>query len=1341
MPADQPTQRLKQADDAAGSYWHRTLSTLAKRRQLPVDVPGADVAANFATLSFEVPSFVVRQIQSATRGSTLLKQFAFAAAVQICLLRYGNRDAQVTAIPSADLNHEPIDYVALVDHLDTSMTFDDALRAVQRTAIDAHRADDGTLASALRDDQELREVVDIAVVLTDAADPQVPPGHDVVLMLTTGKSRIEGRAHYRPELYREKAIRRFCAHMLAVLESGFRDRRVLLRDINLVRADERRTVLQWSDGDELDVEMPIDEAIRLQAQLNPERIAITSPTESVSYRQIEDRATQLATWLRHLRVAPGDRIAVCLSPGADLAIALLAALKVGAAYVPLDPEWPADRLSDMLEHSQARYLVASGHGTPGVRATSAETIDIRDVVSAAAPIEPRAVGSNRDIPACVIYTSGSTGQPKGVCVSHGALSKRVFGMAQQYDIRSTDRLLQFISPSADAFGEEIYPTLLSGATLIVHPRVSKSSPLETLAVIQSQQITVLHFPVAYWSLFASTLAASGVRLPSSVRLTIAGGEAPSPANVATWLERTAPNTVFINAYGPTEGTIGATSHALRRASDLREGAKRVPIGAPLPATRLHVLDADLNLVPPGVSGEIYVAGPAIASGYFNDPAETALRFVPEPLETGFSGRMYRTGDRGSWLDDGELDFLGRADEQIKIRGHRVEPSEVEAAISAHPLVRGSAVVSECEGEETRLVAYIVPRMTVRPSAMLRESVWDEAEVSACLEGLFLPDDACIVDASCGSTAFRTIALRRWPLAKLHMPPSSETRGGDRTSADAVAAPVSAERVAERGVRTGRSSVSTLVDVQSTQTGERLAANRTPSDVIRTIGLKRIDLLHLSVDADSSDAIDSVDEAQWPVIAAVTIRVKDAMLPDGYLRERLVRCLDARGFHVRARQTAFSAGTDRWLLQAVRPGATSARTVPEDASAAEPLTHQSIVNHLRRTLPDAMIPSTFYVLDAFPMTPMGKVDKRALQGGARLNSHVSVINPRDTIETQVNQLWQEILGEQHIGVRDDFFAVGGHSLRAVALAAKLEQTFGSNIPVSVIFDYPTVEQQAAFIRREVAVALPVSVVPLRPQGTSRPLFCVHPAGGLVQVYSELARVLDHSQPLYGLQSYGLAQDEQPLRRVETMAGRYIADLRAVQREGPYHIVGLSMGSVVAYEMAVQLAANGEQVAFLGLLDGAPEIERAPYDEAEWDRELSGWVESYPVTRAMRELGVPDDLLLQLPAVERLRRYVAAAQSVDIVPPDVSVDQFARFLRVFGSNSLAHRQYIPTRYEGPVTLIRTAVPAGVDHTYGWGRHAPNVTVHELPGPHAAFMHEPHIGLLAALLEGYLRDTRLT
>lgn len=1343
MPA---THQLSSGVNAAaaepGYYWHSRLSALPRQRQLPSAIVVGNHATDRAVLSFEVPALVVRQIRSASRGSPLLQQLAFAAAVQICLLRYGNRDTQVTLIPAAGPNRRRDECVALIDHLHSAMTFRDALLAVRETALEAHRSDDGTLASALREDEQLRAAMDIAVVFTESDTPPVPAEPDVVLVLQAGKSAITGRAYYRPHIHRHAIIARLCAHMVAVLHAGFRDRRVLLRDIKLVRGDELSELLQSSRGDGLDVEMPIDEAIRQQAQRHPERVAIAHPTASLSYRALENHSSQLAERLRNLGVGQGDRIALCLHPGPPLAIALLAALKVGAAYIPLDPEWPVDRLAHMLEHSGARYVLTVGHDADAIRASAVEVIDLPSYTHEDAMAIAGAVSTpDRDTTAYVIYTSGSSGKPKGVCVTHAALSKRVFGMAQHYDIRHNDRVLQFMSPSADAFGEEFYPAVISGATLIVRHGIAKLSPLEAFALIQAEHITVLHFPVAYWSLLASTLAASALRMPSSVRLTIVGGEAPSPTTVAMWCDRIAPNTTIVNAYGPTEATITASTQKLQHASELGLAATRVPIGAPLPATRIYVLDPDLNLAPVGVAGEIYVAGATLAAGYLNEPAETACRFLPEPFQTGVSARMYRTGDRGCWLEDSRLDFLGRVDEQIKVRGHRIEPREVEAAIGGHPSVRESAVVCERDGQDVNLVAYLVPRVptSLERTTIAREHFWDDAEVTACLEGLALPEDATIVDASSAQNVFTTVALRRWPRARLHrcsLPnPRAETPTGTGT-------PTSTTALTDAGGDahdvTGLLLASTHVEHEPQQM-DSCESCRSWSDVVSDTANGQIHLVHLSMDIDSPLNLDRIEDRHWLRISAVAIRVRDVVTTEGQLRDRLTTTLTAKGFRVTARQTTFSAGTDRWLLQAVRPDAVLNAEIYARATVdVAPLTYESLVGHLRRSLPEALIPGTFNVLEKCPLTPSGKLDKQALSGGMRLMPQVEKLNPRDTVETQVLELWQDVLGEPHIGVRDDFFASGGHSLRAVALAVKLEQAFGSSIPVRVIFDHPTVEQQAAFIRREVTVTLPGSMVPLRPGGTKRPLFCVHPAGGLVQVYSELARVLDRSYPMYGVQSYGLVPGEAPLRTVETMAQQYIADMRVVQPEGPYHLCGLSMGSVVAYEMAVQLAAKGERVALLGLLDGAPETERAPYTDEEWTRCLAEWKDAYPISRAMRELGVPQDLLVQLQASERLTRYLAAAQSVGIVPADISLEQFERFLHVFGSNGLAHRQYIPTCYAGPLTLVRTAVPTGVDDAFGWRRYANNIVIHEMPGRHAAFMREPHVRRLAGILERHLSET---
>ncbi|MFI6885461.1 amino acid adenylation domain-containing protein [Streptosporangium canum] len=398
----------------------------------------------------------------------------------------------------------------------------------------------------------------------------------------------------------------------------------------------------------------------------PDAVAVGCGDIRLTYAELDARADELAALLQTRGVAPGDVVGVRLGRTPDTVAALLATWRAGAVYLPLDPDYPEDRLAFLVEDSGASLVLAEAgpyRGTP----------------------EP----APRDAAAYVIYTSGSTGTPKGVVVEHDGLAARVAWMREAYGLHPGDRVVQFASLSFDTHAEEIYPTLAAGARLELLPDGGVTLPDHLAGV------TVLDLPTAYWHALVDQI--DEIAWPSTLRLVILGGEQVHEAAVARWRERFGDRVRLVNTYGPTEATIIAT------AAELDGSPGRPPIGTPIGGTRVMVLDGHGEPVPPGAPGELCVTGAGVARGYLGRPALTAQRFVPGPG----GSRVYRTGDRARWRGDGRLEFLGRDDDQVKVRGFRIELGEIEAGLLAHPGVGQAAVAVR---QET-LVGYVVGTAT------------------------------------------------------------------------------------------------------------------------------------------------------------------------------------------------------------------------------------------------------------------------------------------------------------------------------------------------------------------------------------------------------------------------------------------------------------------------------------------------------------------------------------------------------------------------------------------------------------------------------------------------------
>ncbi|MFG3026221.1 amino acid adenylation domain-containing protein [Streptomyces sp. NPDC048254] len=438
-------------------------------------------------------------------------------------------------------------------------------------------------------------------------------------------------------------------------------------------------------------------------------------TEQLTFAELDALADRLAHRLIALGVGTESRVGICVEPSAGLAVAMLGIMKAGAAFVPLDPDYPAARLSHLLEHSGAAVVVAQPETAARLPHGNAELLllDAGFTEIAGEPALPPRVAVSPDSTACVIYTSGSTGAPKGVLITHRGLTNLAQAAAGTFGLGPGQRFLQLASVSFSAALEEIFPALLSGATLLM-AGYQRALPTvrHFLQILERYEVTGFEITTAYWHQLGDELAESGQRLPDTVRWVVMGGDRVRPDRVLAWRESGIP---LIHVYGPTESTATATYHHSGRTAPRADGL--LPIGTAIDNTDVRLLDGDLLPVARGDAGEVFVAGRALARGYHRAPGETAARFLPDPYGPA-GGRMYRTGDMARLLPDGQLEFLGRTDNQVKIRGFRVEPGEIEAVLQQHPAVRQALVTVERRGdgsESAVLLAHVTPATGERPA--------------------------------------------------------------------------------------------------------------------------------------------------------------------------------------------------------------------------------------------------------------------------------------------------------------------------------------------------------------------------------------------------------------------------------------------------------------------------------------------------------------------------------------------------------------------------------------------------------------------------------------------------
>lgn len=551
--------------------------------------------------------------------------------------------------------------------------------------------------------------------------------YPITLVVSPG-STIGLEVAYDGQRFDEPTIQRLLGHYTTLLENiaANSDRPVGQFSI-LPEAERRQILVDWNGQPApLPEDCLVHRLFEKQAAQTPAALAVQFlPTGSeatgsqiLTYQELNQRAERLARYLKSLGVGPGRLVAIFIERSPEMIVALLAVLKAGGAYLPVDPTYPAERVAYMLEDagrgmplpvllSQARLLDRLPPFTGQVVSLDLEIPAVEGVEL------PDHAATPSDL-AYVIYTSGSTGAPKGVMISHRALVNLALNAVKTMEIRPSDRVLQYISLSFDASGEEIYPALFTGAALLLPESSREISGSDLLRYCDRQAVTILHLPAAVWhqcveELVVNQRAGLSGGVPASLRLVLVGGESPSIEKLRQWISLGGDRQVFVNSYGPTETTISATNYRLHLGED--PVPDMLPIGRPLANVQVYVVDERDELVPVGVSGELLIGGEGVARGYLNRIELTHEKFISNPFG---AGRVYRTGDRARYLPDGNLEFLGRLDEQVKLRGYRIELGEIEHAMKdlkaadGQPLLADAAVVlREDEPGNKRLTAYVV----------------------------------------------------------------------------------------------------------------------------------------------------------------------------------------------------------------------------------------------------------------------------------------------------------------------------------------------------------------------------------------------------------------------------------------------------------------------------------------------------------------------------------------------------------------------------------------------------------------------------------------------------------
>jgi len=824
-----------------------------------------------------------------------------------------------------------------------------------------------------------RHVGEIGDLVIDEYEPEcVASLVDISLAIREEKDGLECRFDYSTDLFEAATIERMGKHFRRLLEGVVVDPSRRLSDLPILTEAERQQLLvEWNDTKrDYPKDKCIHELFEAQVERSPDAVAVVFEDKHLTYRELNQRANQLAHHLRKLGVGPEVLVGICMERSLEMVVGLLGILKAGGAYVPLDPTYPKERLAFMLEDTQAPVLLTQERLIGRLPEHKANTTCLGTdwEVSARESGENLVPNARPENLVYVIYTSGSTGRPKGVLIEHQQILNYVKGIRDRFNLEPGAASAMVQPLSFDSSQTVIFPSLISGGCLHVISEDKVSDP-------QGLSEYFCHFPIDLLKITPSHLAglqtASHPERIMPRQLLVLGGEASRSHWVAT-LQGLAPNCTIVNHYGPTEATVAVLTYSVDK-NRLPPGSSTLPLGRPLANTQIYLLDQNLQPVPIGVPGELHIGGDALARGYLNRPDLTAENFIPNPFSDKPGARLYKTGDLARYLPDGNIEFLGRMDYQVKIRGFRIELDEIEAVLGQHPAVRETVVIAR---EDTlgsrRLIAYIVPRPEHAPTiagrqryrlpnnltvAHLNKSETDYLyseifERQAYLKhGITLNDEDCVFDVGANIGLFvlfvnqickspRVYAFEPNPIAFKILSANASLYGSEvkllnyglsneiktapftffqgfsllsgfyahgETEKEVVKTFILNQRKAQLG------DIAQLIEQADDILRERFVAQtftgqlRTLSSVIEEEGIQCIDLLKINVEKSELDVLMGIKNEDWKRIKQIVLEVDVKENLD-----RIVPLLERQGYDYVVEQDVLLENTQLRYIYAIRP---------------------------------------------------------------------------------------------------------------------------------------------------------------------------------------------------------------------------------------------------------------------------------------------------------------------------------------------------------------------------------------------------------------------------------------
>ena len=727
-------------------FWKKQLGSSNSTLDLPIAKTRPAVQTyRGAHLAFELEPELTTQLKEFTRQQSATLFMTTLAAFNVLLFRYSGQDDINIGSPIANRNRSAIENIigffvnTLVLRTDLSgdPSFTELIRRVKETALGAFSHQDvpfEKLLDVIHTERNLSHSPLFQVMFVLQNTPMhVEPStdfnlefmgvennvsqFDLTLTLNDNPQKISGGFEYNTDIFDGQAIEQMVEHFKTILSQMVRHPQQSVSAVTLLKPKDLNMVTkEWNQsGTSYEQNLCVHHLFERQAQKSPRARAVIVSDKSYTYEQLNSAANQVARFLRKRGIATGSRVGLCVERSFEMLVGLFGILKSGAAYVPLDPNYPDERIAFMIKDARLNTILTQANLKNNLQKQEAELIfldsDWEQIAKEPATTPEEKPYYPENI-AYIIYTSGSTGTPKGVLIPHRSVVNHNQAVAEVFGLFPEDIVLQFATINFDTAVEEIFPALNSGAALVLRGPEVLISGGQLVEMIRKQNISVIDLPTAYWHQIVTELRDSKMSVPESLRLVVLGGDKINAERFMDWNKIARKGIRLINTYGPTETTVISALYEATLQDKERQTAEELPIGRPLANTSAYILDKKMNPVPVGIPGELFTGGVGLAHGYLDRPDLTADKFVPDPFSEIPGSRLYKTGDRVCFRKDGNIDFLGRVDQQVKIRGFRVEIGEIENLLNRYPQIKSSVVVPRQDKNGLkRLVAYFTVKET------------------------------------------------------------------------------------------------------------------------------------------------------------------------------------------------------------------------------------------------------------------------------------------------------------------------------------------------------------------------------------------------------------------------------------------------------------------------------------------------------------------------------------------------------------------------------------------------------------------------------------------------------